>query len=117
MSHRAMSTAARARLKIPPGPEPPAACFRSSAMASTGMGSRPTTISARASTASLSAGVRGLALSAGMKVTPMPEMPSSVFNLSVTKVRVALPWGSPTTRGLSAGVRRTRVLCLDTFMA
>ena len=117
MSHKARSTADSARVKMPPGPEPPAASRSLAAMASTGMGSSPTTICARASTALRSAGVNGLALRAGIKVRPIPSMPSSVSSSRVTKALVAFPGGIPTTRGLSAGVRKSRVLARVTFMA
>ena len=50
------------------------------------------------------------------KVRPIPSMPSSVPSSSVTNSRVSLPIGSPTTRGLSAGVRKIRVLACVTFI-
>jgi len=105
-SQQAMSTAESARVKIPPGPELPAARRSFAVMASTCVGSSPTVSRASSSTAVLSAGV-----SAPPKnVRPSPTAPWSVPSSSVTNSRVSVGAGRPTTSGLSAGVRSTRVV-------
>src|SRR6266513_357995 len=112
-SQHAMSIAESASVKIPPGPAPPAARRSFRAMASTCVGSSPTTRSASPSTAALSAWV-----SAPPKnVRPRPTRPWSGPSASVTNSRVSLGAGRPTTSGLSAGVLSTRVVTWVTFMA
>src|SRR5262249_57635780 len=67
---------------------------------------------ASSSTAVLSAGV-----SAPPKnVRPRPTAPWSVPSSSVTNSRVSVGAGRPTTSGLSAGVRSTRVVTCVIFM-
>src|SRR5919204_2292920 len=111
-SQHAMSIADNASVKIPPGPEPPAARRALAAIASVCDGSSPIIRLARASTAALSAGV-----SAPPKnVTPTPVRPWSVPSSSVTNSRVSVGAGSPTMSGLSAGVRRTRVMTWVIFI-
>ena len=61
----------RASEKIPPGPEPLDARRSLAAMASTWVGSSPTTRPASVSTATLRAGVRA----APKNVTPIPTSP------------------------------------------
>src|SRR6266498_620463 len=111
-SQHAVSTAESASVKIPPGPELPAARLSLAAMASTWVGSSPTTRRASASTAALSAGVRA----PPKKVRPTPTGPSSVPSSRVTNSRVSVGAGRPTTSGLSAGVLSTRVVTWVTFI-
>src|SRR5919204_6599483 len=105
-SQHAMSMAESASVKIPPGPELPAARRSLAAIASTWVGSSPTVSRARPSTAALRAGVSV----APKKVRPRPINPWSVPSSSVTNSRVSLGAGRPTTSGLSAGVLSTRVV-------
>src|SRR3954468_9002552 len=49
-------------------------------------------------------------------VSPMPTRPWSVPSSSVTNSRVSVVGGSPTTSGLSAGVRMMRVVTWLIFM-
>src|SRR5262245_53736152 len=107
-----MSTAESARAKMPPGPELPAARRILATMASTLVGSSPITRFAKASTAAFKAGVRA----PPKKVRPTPTRPWSVPSSRVTNSRVSVGSGSPTTRGLSAGVRRTRVVTWVIFI-
>src|SRR5262244_441740 len=107
-----MSTAESARAKMPPGPALPAARRILATMASTLVGSSPITRFAKASTAAFKAGVRA----PPKKVRPTPTRPWSVPSSSVTNSRVSVGSGSPTTRGLSAGVRRTRVVTCVIFI-
>src|SRR5262245_52469886 len=108
-----MSRAERARAKMPPGPALPAARRILATMASTWVGSSPITRFAKASTAAFKAGVRA----PPKKVRPRPTRPWSVPSSRVTNSRVSVGSGSPTTRGLSAGVRRTRVVTLVIFIS
>src|SRR2546425_1033678 len=113
MSQHAVSMAESASAKIPPGPELPAARRSLAAMASVCVGSSPTTRPASVSTATLSA-----AVSAPPKnVRPTPTNPWSVPSSRVTNSRVSVGAGRPTTSGLSAGVRSTRVVTWGIFMA
>src|SRR3989442_8961470 len=113
MSQHAVSMAESASAKIPPGPELPAARRSLAAMASVCVGSSPTTRPASVSTATLSA-----AVSAPPKnVRPTPTNPWSVPSSRVTNSRVSVGAGRPTTSGLSAGVRSTRVVTWVIFMA
>src|SRR5947199_2403315 len=106
ISQQAMSTAESASVKMPPGPELPAARRSLPVIASTFVGSSPTVRRACSSTAALSAG-----FSAPPKnVRPLPISPWSVPSSSVTKSRVSAEAGRPTTSGLSAGVRSARVV-------
>src|SRR5215472_14856008 len=107
-----MSTAERARAKMPPGPELPAARRILATMASTWVGSSPIRRLAKASTAAFRAGVRA----PPKKVRPRPTSPWSVPSSRVTNSRVSVGSGSPTTSGLSAGVRRTRVVTWVIFI-
>src|SRR5215470_1207464 len=107
-----MSTAESARAKMPPGPALPAARRILATMASTLVGSSPITRFAKASTAAFKAGVRA----PPKKVRPKPTRPWSVPSSSVTNSRVSVGSGNPTTRGLSAGVRRTRVVTWVIFI-
>src|SRR5262247_2060186 len=91
-----MSTAESARAKMPPGPALPAARRILATMASTLVGSSPITRFAKASTAAFKAGVRA----PPKKVRPTPTR----------------PWSVPSSRGLSAGVRRTRVVTCVIFI-
>src|SRR5438093_8562952 len=109
----AMSIAESASVKTPPGPELPAARRSLAAMASTWVGSSPTTRRASASTAARSAGVSA----PPKKVRPRPTRPWSVPSSRVTNSRVSVGAGRPTTSGLSAGVRSTRVVTWVIFMA
>src|SRR5713226_1010076 len=111
-SQHATSIAERASVKMPPGPEPPAARRSFAAIASTWVGSSPTTSPARASTAALSAGVSA----APKNVRPRPTRPWSVPSSRVTNSRVSVGAGRPTTSGLSAGVRSTRVVTWVIFI-
>src|SRR3989441_10566651 len=111
-SQHAMSTAESASVKMPPGPELPAARRSLAVMASTWVGSSPTVSRASSSTAVLSAGV-----SAPPKnVSPRPTAPWSVPSSRVTNSRVSVGAGSPTTSGLSAGVRSARVVTCVIFI-
>src|SRR5437867_2381805 len=112
-SQHAVSMAESASVKIPPGPELPAARLSLAAMASTWVGSSPITRRASASTAALSAGVRA----PPKKVRPRPTGPSSVPSSRVTNSRVSVGAGRPTTSGLSAGVLSMRVVTWVIFMA
>src|SRR5437762_174557 len=112
-SQHAMSIAESASVKTPPGPELPAARRSLAAMASTWVGSSPTTRRASASTAARSAGVSA----PPKKVRPRPTRPWSVPSSRVTNSRVSVGAGRPTTSGLSAGVRSTRVVTWVIFMA
>src|SRR5215470_4526764 len=107
-----MSTAESARAKMPPGPALPAARRILATMASTLVGSSPITRFAKASTAAFKAGVRA----PPKRVRPRPTRPWSVPSSRVTNSRVSVGSGSPTTRGLSAGVRRTRVVTCVIFI-
>src|SRR5215831_13850024 len=107
-----MSTAESARVKMPPGPELPAARRTLPVMASTWVGSSPIVRRASSSTAVLRAGVSA----PPKKVSPRPTRPWSVPSSRVTNSRVSVGSGSPTTRGLSAGVRRTRVVTWVIFI-
>src|SRR5262245_61380449 len=107
-----MSTAESARAKMPPGPALPAARRILATMASTLVGSSPITRFAKASTAAFKAGLRA----PPKKVRPTPTRPWSVPSSSVTNSRVSVGSGNPTTRGLSAGVRRTRVVTCVIFI-
>src|SRR5216117_1647621 len=113
MSQHAMSIAESASVKIPPGPELPAARLSLAAMASVWVGSSPTTRPASVSTATLSAAVSA----PPKKVRPTPTSPWSVPSSRVTNSRVSVGAGRPTTSGLSAGVRSTRVVTWVIFMA
>src|SRR5213594_3663942 len=96
----------------PTGAELPAARLSLATMASVRVGSSPTMSPASTSTASLSAGV-----SAPPKnVRPTPTSPWSVPSSRVTNSRVSVGTGKPTTSGLSAGVRSTRVVTWVIFM-
>src|SRR5262247_1478836 len=111
-SQHAMSTAESASVKMPPGPELPAARRSLPVMASTWVGSSPIVRRASSSTAVLRAGV-----SAPPKnVRPMPTAPWSVPSSRVTNSRVSVGAGSPTTSGLSAGVRKIRVVAWVIFI-
>src|SRR6267142_701947 len=111
-SQHAMSTAESASVKMPPGPELPAARRSLAVMASTCVGSSPTVSRASSSTALLSAGVSA----APKNVRPRPTAPWSVPSSRVTNSRVSVGAGRPTTSGLSAGVRSTRVVTCVIFM-
>jgi hypothetical protein len=97
---------------MPPGPALLAARRSLAAIASTCSGLSPITNCPRASTAAFNAPVKG----PPKNVRPMPSTPSSVPSSSVTNSRVSWPTGSPTTKGLSAGVRKTRVFTCVTFI-
>src|SRR6266446_5409777 len=94
-----MSIAERASVKMPPGPELPAARRALAAMASVSAGSSPIRSPASPSTAARRAGVRA----PPKNVRPMPVRPWSVPSSSVTNSRVSVGAGSPTTSGFSAG--------------
>src|SRR5437867_6416550 len=108
-----MSIAERASVKMPPGPELPAARRALAAMASVSAGSSPIRSPASPSTAARSAGVRA----PPKNVRPMPVRPWSVPSSSVTNSRVSVGAGSPTTSGLSAGVLRIRVVTWVIFIS
>src|SRR5437870_2106334 len=112
MSQHAVSMAESASVKIPPGPELPASRRSLAAMASVCVGSSPTTSPASVSTATLSAAVSA----PPKKVRPTPTSPWSVPSSRVTNSRVSLGAGRPTTSGLSAGVRRIRVVTWVIFI-
>src|SRR5439155_17391670 len=113
MSQHAMSIAEGASEKTPPGPELDGARRGLAPTASTWVGSSPTTSRASASTAALSAGVSA----PPKKVRPRPTRPWSVPSSSVTNSRVSVGAGRPTTSGLSAGVRSTRVVTWVIFIS
>src|SRR5687767_6151000 len=107
-----MSMAECASVNRPPGPAPLAERRSLAAMASTCVGSSPISSFASESTAVRNAGVS----EPPKNVTPMPTRPWSVPSSRVTNSRVSVGAGRPTTRGLSAGVRSTRVVTWVIFI-
>src|SRR5436190_2146425 len=113
MSHSATSIADIAIVKMPAGPDEPAASRSFRAIASTRNGSSPMTSAHRSSTA-----WRKVRVSAPpKKVTPSPSMPSSVRSLSQTIGFLAFGFSENPASGSSFGNSTMPVSSEASFMA
>jgi hypothetical protein len=112
MSHSAMSIAASASVKRPPGPDEPAAARSLSTIASMRIGSSPIVSAPSPSTVALRAPVIG----PPKNVRPTPSIPASVPICSATNSRVAPATAGPSASGSSAGSRTIWEWMLEIFM-